>query len=235
MILQSNIVHVEACVLRRSGRGWAFAAANAEAIARYWQDVLVRSPHYFDGTVHLLTHYEIIDGRLSGELVATNFASFLYWRDQGYPDTSVFDCFGSALLRGSDGRILLGRQSPGHINSGLTYLPGGFIDERDIAGDGSVDIVASVTREVSEEMGYPPGTFAVQPGAYVTRLGQQVSIAVPHVSALDSDALLAAARGFLATEVSPELEDVVSVGRRTDLDDLAMPAFARALVQHLLD
>jgi hypothetical protein len=234
MMGAAKIVHVDAWSLKRVEGTWPFAVANAADIARHWREVTARNPNYFDGTVHLLAHFAMRDGRFDGELLATNFASFLYWRESGYSDTTVVDCFGSGLLRASDGGIILGRQSPGHINSGLTYLPGGFIDERDIGIDGAVDVAASVGREIGEEMGFPPGTFTVRPGAYVTRIGQQMSVAVEHVSHLDSATLVRMAREFIATEADPELEDALAVRRRADLDGLAMPEFARSLVHHLL-
>jgi hypothetical protein len=234
LMAAAEIMHVDAWSLKRVEGAWPFAVYNAAEIARHWREVTARNPNYFNGTVHLLSGFAMRDGHFDGELLATNFASFLYWRESGYPDTTVVDCFGSGLLRAGDGGIILGRQSAGHINSGLTYLPGGFIDERDIGADGAVDVAVSVGREIGEEMGFPPGTFTVRPGAYVTRIGQQMSVAVEHVSQLDSAALVRMARAFIASEADPELEDAVAVHRRSDLDGIAMPEFARALVLHLL-
>jgi hypothetical protein len=175
-----------------------------------------------------------LDGCFTGELLKTDFASFLYWREHDYPDHSVRDCFGSALLRSSDGRIILGRQSPGHINSGLTYLPGGFIDHRDVATDGTVDIGASVAREIAEELGLPEGTFGAVPGAYLTFDGQLLSIAIEHVSKYDAAALMLRAATFIASETDSELEAVIAVASRADYTHLAMPGFTKALLDVVL-
>lgn len=231
----ATVQRIASCVLTRVDRPWPFAIENAAAIAQFWRQAQAQNPNFFDGIVHLLSRFDLRDHVLSGDLMPVRFSAFLYWRDNGYPDASVFDCFGSALLRAADGSVILGRQAPGHINDGMTYLPGGFIDERDIAPDGSVDIAASIAREVTEELGYPAEAFVVRPGAYVTRIGQQLSIAVEHVSHLDAQTLVHMARAFLASEADPELADVVVVTRDTDLAGMAMPEFAVALVRHVLD
>ena len=112
------------------------------------------NPRYFNGVVHLVD-----DVRLDGDsasmlrFVRTDFKSYLFWRDQGFPEAGVLDGFGSALIRSSDGHMMLGRQRAGNVNAGLAYPPAGFIDEQDVEADGSIDIAGSVAREVSEETG----------------------------------------------------------------------------------
>ena len=229
-----SVVHVQTYALRVKPEPWAFAATQADAIRAHWQARLQQNPGFFNGPIHILHTWDLAGGHFTGDLLRTDFASFLYWREHAYPDKSVRDCFGSALLRSSDGRIILGRQSPGHINSGLTYFPGGFIDHRDIGPDGAADIQASVARETEEELGFPAGTFVAKPGAYLTFEGQLLSIAIDHVSHLDAAALLATADRFIASESDPELEAVVAVARRADFKDTAMPPFTRALLETLL-
>ena len=231
---RTNVVRVQSHVLRVVDEPWLFAIEASEQIAAYWQQRLEQNPSFFNGRIHLLRRWDLSDGRFTGELLKTDFASFLYWREHDHPDRSVRDCFGSALLRSSDGQIILGRQSPGHINAGLTYLPGGFIDHRDVAADGTVDVAASVAREIAEELGYPDGTFAAEPGAYLTFDGQLLSIAIEHTSTHDAATLLQSATRFIASETDPELEAVIAVASRTDYAHLAMPGFTKALLDTLL-
>ncbi len=49
--------------------------------------------------------------RFSADYFETDFASFLAWRDWGFPDNSVFNGFGMGALRGSDGAFVLGEMA----------------------------------------------------------------------------------------------------------------------------
>ncbi len=229
-----GVVRIESYALRVVERAWPFAASNAAAIAANWQARSAANPSFFNGPIHLLSEWHMTGGCFSGAFIRTDFASYLYWRDQGYADPSMIDCFGSAVLRSSDGKILLGRQAPGHVNSGLTYFPGGFIDDRDVTPEGAIDIAASVRREAGEELGFADGTFAERPGAHLVRDGQLLCIAIDHVSPLDAETLLTQARRFIAGEPNSELEHVLAVATRAELSGLAMPGYARALLEQLL-
>jgi 8-oxo-dGTP pyrophosphatase MutT (NUDIX family) len=224
---------VRTCRLRVGAAPWPFARAHAAAIRAHWAKRQAENPAFFNGVIHILHRHSLADGVFDGELLRTDFQSYLYWRETGYPGAGLYDAFGSALLRSSDGKILLGRQAPGNINSGLTYLPGGFIDKRDVRPDLSIDLAGSIEREVSEELGLPPATFTARPGAIVTFAGPLISIAIDHVSHLTSDRLLSQARRHIASEREPELEDVVAVAGVADLQSLAMPDYARMLLTAL--
>lgn len=234
MLKLAEVVHVQSHHLRVIQAGWQYAIEQAAEIAAHWQHRLAQNPGFFNGPIHLLREWKIDNGHFTGDLLRTDFASFLYWREHDHPDRSVRDCFGSGLLRSSDEKIILGRQSPGHINSGLTYFPGGFIDHRDVDADATVDVAASVSREITEELGFAPGTFVSRPGAYLTLEGQLLSIAIDHVSPLSADELVRMARSFIASEPDSELEDVVAVATPADLVSLPMPPFTRLLLQTLL-
>lgn len=231
----SGIVRqVEAWHLVVEDGDWPFAQANAAAIDDNWRVRAEANPAFFNGTIYLMHSYAFEGATFSGRLLRTDFKSYLYWRDQGFPECGVRDAFGSALLRCGDGKILLGRQGPGHINSGLTYLPGGFIDQRDVAPDGTVDIAGSVSREVDEELGLPVGTFAAVPGAVITLAGPLISLAVVFQAQGSSAELIARIDAHLAGETNPELEAVVAVASAADVADLAMPDYAHVLLGQLL-
>ncbi len=125
-----------------------------------------------------MTSGALQDDCLDGVLAATDFAASLYWRETGYRDQAVVDCFGSAIFLGSDGALIYGRQSAGHINAGMLYPPGGFIDERDIGRGGAVDLDASIAREITEETGLNPTALRRDRGFLVTRYGPLLSIGV---------------------------------------------------------
>jgi 8-oxo-dGTP pyrophosphatase MutT (NUDIX family) len=226
---------VAAAVLTVADRPWPYAVAHREAIARHWRLATAANPGFFNGVIHLTETLEIVDGQAVARLVKTDFQSYLYWRDEGFPKAAgMRDGFGSALIRSAEGHMLLGRQRPGNINAGLAYLPGGFIDARDVGPDRTVDLSASVAREVLEETGLGPGELLAEPGFVVTRAGAHVSFAVPYRSMLTSQALAAKIARFIEAEPNPELSDIVIVKGPADLDGLAMPHFARVLLTELL-
>jgi len=230
----ARVIAIERCDLVAADFAWAFAARRQREIDAHWQRRRAENPAFFNGRVHMLARYAVSGGVLSGVLFPVDFKSFLYWRDEGAPDRSVFDAFGSALIRTRDGAILLGRQRPGNVNEGLVYLPGGFIDARDVMESGSVDIRASVLREVAEETGLPAEAFRPRPGYRAAFIGQQVSIAVELLVDADADALVGRIRGHLAADPNSELEEVVAVRTPGDLQRQPVPAYAHALVGSVL-
>jgi 8-oxo-dGTP pyrophosphatase MutT (NUDIX family) len=221
-----------------SERPWMWAASNQAAIEAHWLAACRERSHYFNGTVHLATGGELRDEVFSVQLLKSDFKSYLYWRAQGYPGAGVIDAFGSGLLRSADGCFLLVRQRPGNINSGLAYLPGGFIDDKDVspASDGSktIAIAHSIAREVQEETGLVSGSdYSARPGYLVTRAGPHLSFAQMLQSGLPGEALLDRVGKTIAGDPNGELEAAILVKSPDDLTDLAMPAYARLLMGHV--
>jgi 8-oxo-dGTP pyrophosphatase MutT (NUDIX family) len=171
---------------------------------------------------------------LRARLLATDFKSYLHWREAGFPDAGVIDGFGSALIKSSDQAFLLGRQRAGNINGGLTYLPGGFIDGRDVDAAGRIDIAASIAREIEEETGLTLAEFDVEPGFLVTQVPAHLSMAVSYVAKSDASSLKARIEQHIAADPASELTEIVIVRRAADLQGLAMPHYARVLVTWLL-
>lgn len=212
---------------------WPFAERHAAAIDAHWQTRTAESAALFNGRIFVMDGVACDAARLQGRLIPIEFKSFLYWRETGESDRTVYDAFGSALIRARCGAVLLGRQRAGNINAGLTYLPGGFIDPRDVGDNGLVDVTGSVLREVAEETGLPARLVTVRPGHLITFCGQQVSVAVEVAVNLGADEMLERVRAHLAAETDPELDDVVLVSSGRDLEGLAMPNYARGLLENL--
>ena len=99
--------------------------------------------------------------RFSAAYFETDFASFLAWRDWGFPDLHVFNGFGMGALRCSDGAFVLGEMGQHTSNAGRIYFPSGTPDLDDVV-DGAVDISGSVARELEEETGLVPATTAAR-------------------------------------------------------------------------
>lgn len=230
-----DIVHrVDSCVLRAGKSLWRYAQDAAAAIEVEWREAQAGNPNYFNGSVYLVDALSLGDGAFNATLLRSNFKSYLYWRARGYPECGVRDGFGSALIRANDGAYLLGRQRSGNINSGLTYLPGGFIDDRDVADDGSIDIAASIARELYEETGLTEADVTVLPGYLITETDAQLSIATTFQSPLDSLDLKSKIERHLAADPKSELDSVSIISTIGDLDGLPMPRYARVLLGHLL-
>ncbi|MBK9078226.1 MAG: NUDIX domain-containing protein [Hyphomicrobium sp.] len=225
---------IDRCTLTGHDAPWPFARANAAEIEAAWHTALAANPHFFNGVVYLVDGLAIDGLALDARLLRTDFKSYLYWRGKGFPESGVRDGFGSALIVASDGAILLGRQRAGNVNGGLAYLPGGFIDGRDVANDGSIDIAASIVRELQEETGLTAEDVVVQPGYLVTVNGAHVSIAKTFRSTLNGAMLGRKIESHLASDPASEFESIVIVRSVGDLEGLAMPPYARLLVGDVL-
>lgn len=231
---RDTVTAVESCEISVGPAAWTYAHSLSAEIDDNWRAAVRDNPNFFNGTIHLMDQLDIAAGKLAARLLRTEFKNYLYWRQKGFPETGVRDGFGSALIQSRDGAYLLGRQRAGNVNAGLVYLPGGFIDARDVDAAGNIDIAASIIREVAEETGLSATDLSPRPGFIVTQHAAQVSIAKTLDVAMDADALAARIARHIAAEPDAELEDVVIVRTAADLDGLAMPAFARILIGALL-
>ncbi len=226
-----RVVHVTSLKLAVSSGHWVYADNHSEAIDFHWKLAIAANPSFFNGVIHVVDRLDISETLVAARLIATDFKSFLYWRDEGFPaEGGVRDGFGSALIRSAEGHVLLGRQRPGNINAGLAYLPGGFIDSRDAGASGVVDIAASIERELREETGLGMDVLKAEPGFIVTMTGAQVSFAVAYNSGFGAEELAAKVHAHIAAEAEPELAEMVIVRGVEDLRGLAMPHYARVLL-----
>ena len=101
---------VSVCNLRLVPQSWAFAHDNAAAIDAHWATRSKANPGYFNGEIHLLRDAHTSGGAFTASFVQTDFKSYLYWRESGYPAAQATDAFGSAILRAAEGYVLLGRR-----------------------------------------------------------------------------------------------------------------------------
>lgn len=230
-----QVRRVQRCELRLGDAAWPYAVANAGAIAGFWEQRRAQSPKLFNGTVCCIDRMVIENDVLDGRLLKTDFRSFLHWREADYPQAGLYDSFGAAILRSAEGYIVLGVQTSGNINAGLAYPPSGFIDHRDVTGDGSIDIAASCAREVAEETGLDVNSMQHVPGFLITQIGPIVAIASEWRSPLAAGDLRARIRAYLDADPDPELDDVVIVRSAAEIARHAMPPYARLMVSSLLE
>lgn len=216
--------------------GWSFAERERDAIRAHWERRVSEKPRFFNGAIHVVARYALSpEGLLSAEFVRTDFASFLYWREKGSPDTAVMDCFGTGLVFSAESKLLLGQQRSGNLNDRAIYPPSGFIDPADVRKDGVIDIDASVMREVTEETGLDASDLAPTGTYIVTQLGPVLSIGIPLRSSLTADELEARIARYIAADPESELARAFLVGLGDTLPGKPVPDYARVLLGALPD
>jgi hypothetical protein len=208
---------------------WPFAEQRRADIDAHFALKQGETPQLFNGRVLLARHPVFSADRFSADFFETDFASFLAWRDWGFPDASVFNGFGMGALRCSDGAFVMGEMGRHTANAGRIYFPSGTPDLDDIRGD-VVDIAGSIVREVEEETGLAPADYRA--GAEWDCVVSGVAVAMIRVLDVDGsgDALRARIEANLATQHQPELAAIHLVRGRGDLT-AAMPRFVTAFIE----
>jgi hypothetical protein len=229
-----GVTRVRDCRLVLTDAPWTYAERHAAAIAAHWQRRSAESAAFFNGRILLTVAAALVEERFEARATVIDFAAFLHWRETGYADTGVCDAFGSALILSADGALMLGRQRGGNLNAGLLYPPGGFIDPRDLGPDGTIDVAASIAREIAEEAGLDTATVPREPGFILSRLGQQLAIGAVHRSHLPTRDLRDAMIAGLAHDPERELAEIVPVASRAEAAGLPVPAWTRGFIDALL-
>ncbi|OCK53646.1 hypothetical protein [Bradyrhizobium sp. LMTR 3] len=208
---------------------WPFAEARRADIDAHFSEKQREKPALWNGRV-LLGRNPVFSGdRLSASYFETDFASFLAWRDWGFPDPSVFNGFGMGALLCADGAFVLGEMGQHTANAGRIYFPSGTPDLDDIR-DGAVDISGSVTRELEEETGLVPGEYDSEPHWHCFYTGTALAmIRVLHVY-MPGDDLRERIERNLASQRKPELSAIHLVRSARDLNS-AMPRFVTAFIE----
>ncbi|MGO4685100.1 NUDIX hydrolase [Hyphomicrobium sp. 2TAF46] len=228
-----GVKSVSNCSLKLSGEPWPFALAHAADIDAHWQAATKSNSSYFNGIVHLIDSVRFGDDVFEATLTRTDFKSYLYWRLSGYPEAGVLDGFGSAVIRSSDGDILLAQQMPGNVNYGFACLPSGFIDARDVQPDGTIDIARHIGREIAEELGVVANHVEREGRFIVVRSGTQVCFAILFNAALSTAEIAKLVDEHNAMSDDPELDSIIPVASLTGIADLKMLPYARALLEAL--
>jgi 8-oxo-dGTP pyrophosphatase MutT (NUDIX family) len=231
-----DIAEVDRLDCRLVAHDWAFAEARRDEIDRHWAESLARNPALFDGPVLLARRAQITrqdDARvLRLEAFETRFSRFLGWRDFGWPDTSVFNCFAMPAVRSSDGAYLLGEMGPSHSAAGQRYFPAGTPDLADVVGGDRVDLQGSLSRELHEETGLSANLGVAAPVWTIVFDGQRIAC----IKRIDwpepAKALRARVRVYLAQIAEPELSDVHLLPPRA-YEDPRLPAFMAAYLAHV--
>ena len=208
---------------------WPFAQARRGEIDAHFAEKRREKPEIWNGRVLLGRNAVRSGDHLKADFFETDFASFLAWRDWGFPDTDVFNGFGMGAVQSSDGAFLLGEMAGHTANAGRIYFPAGTPDPDDIR-EGAVDIAGSVVRELAEETGLGESDYTMD-GVW-TCVFTGASIAMIRILrvAMTGEALQARVEAYLARETRPELRAVHLVRSTSELVP-AMPRFVSAFLE----
>lgn len=208
---------------------WPFAVERRGEIEAHFAERQAEKPELWNGQVLLGRAPVFAADRFSADYFETDFASFLTWRDRGFPDRTIFNGFGMGALRGSDGSFILGEMAAHTANGGRIYFPSGTPDLDDLR-DGMVDISGSVAREVEEESGLMPADYRAD--AHWHCVVSEPLIAMIRILDLriSGEAARARIEANLAGQRSPELAAIHIVRSRADFSP-AMPGFVTAFIE----
>ena len=211
---------------------WPFAIERGAEISAHFAGQQREKPQIWNGRILLARNPVFTEAGFRAGYFETDFASFLAWRDWGFPDRDIFNGFGMGALRSNDGAFVLGEMGQHTANAGRIYFPSGTPDLDDVSG-GTVDMAGSVAREVAEETGLTAADYRADPHWDCVVSGASVAmIRVLHVDA-PGEALRARIEANLARQREPELSAIHLV---RDVGDLtaAMPRFVTAFIQQQL-
>jgi 8-oxo-dGTP pyrophosphatase MutT (NUDIX family) len=208
---------------------WRYAEARRADIDAHFAAKQREKPKIWNGRV-LLGRDPVFSGeRLRADYFETDFASFLAWRDWGFPDSDVFNGFGMGALRSCDGAFVMGEMAQHTANAGRIYFPSGTPDLDDIAG-GALDVGGSVAREVEEETGLTPADYRTSAHWDCVCTGAAVAMIKILQVDMPGEALRRRIEANLVRQSQPELASIRLVRDASDLCD-AMPHFVTAFVE----
>jgi 8-oxo-dGTP pyrophosphatase MutT (NUDIX family) len=215
--------------LKHRAWSWPFALERRAEIDAHFAGKQAEKPDLWNGQVLLGRNPVFTEDRFSADYFQADFASFLTWRDRGFPDATIFNGFGMGALRTNDGAFLLGEMAAHTANGGRIYFPSGTPDPDDLR-DGMVDIAGSVAREVEEETGLTPADYSPHQCWHCIVSGPLIAMIRILDVPMSADALRARIEANLATQSAPELDRLHVVRGAQDFSP-AMPRFVTAFIE----
>ena len=214
---------------------WSWAEQNRGLIEAVWKRRTADKPKMFNGRVLLLQNVEFEADLCRNTYFETNYADFIAWIDQGYPDRDIANGFAMGALRGSDGAFICGVMGADTVNAGRIYFAAGTPDLSDLRPDGSVDLATSLTRELFEETGLTEGEYRVEDEWIIVQRWPTVAllrlVTLPMTAAEGADRIRAA----IAAQHEPELQDVRIIRGPEDIDPQKMPLFLQSFFRWSFD
>lgn len=208
-------------------------AVAAEA-ARHFAALRAANPHLFDGNVLLFRDVSVAGGTFRATAVPASYALMLAILDGRARGLGLFNVFGAVAPFSADGALLLGEMGARTYEPGAVKLAAGTPEAGDVdRAAGTVDLDASMARELAEETGLEAAAARPAPDCLVVRDGPYCAVVRPMVFPEAGEALKARAAAFLAAEREPELA-ALALARGPDDPVLdRAPAIQRTIVRAL--
>ena len=213
-------------------RDWPFARERRSEIATHWAKLVGEKPALFNGRVLVQYERRVEGGVLFARYLETDFATFIAWRDFGWPDREIVNGFAMAALRSRDDAFLLGEMGPHTANAGKVYFAAGTPDPDDVTPDGRLDLRGSAVRELVEETGLEASDITVGEGWTVVTEGQRMAFMRPVALDMDAREARALILSRLAAQERPELSDIRVVRGVAEIDRETMPPFICAYLEY---
>ena len=209
---------------------WPFAQARRAEIDAHFAEKQREKPAIWNGRV-LLGRNPVFSGeRFSASYFETDFASFLAWRDWGFPDKGVFNGFGMGALRSHDGAFVLGEMGQHTANAGRIYFPVGHARSRRCQGRRARYRRQRRARGRGGDRSRARTITGRPRIGIVSYTGHAVAMMrMLHVE-MPGEALRARIEANLARQHQPELEAIHLV-RGTEDITAAMPRFVTAFIE----
>lgn len=207
---------------------WPFAVERRAEIDAHFARQQAEKPELFNGRILMGRNPLFAADSFGCDYFEADFASFLAWRDWGFPDRQVFNGFGMGALRCSDGAFVLGEMGQHTANAGKIYFPSGTPDFSDLRGD-VVDIAGSIARETEEETGLTVQDYHVSDdwdcviSGSITAMIRILDVTMP------GEAARAKIEANLVVQDDPELSAIHLVRDKADFT-AAMPAYIKAFL-----
>lgn len=226
-----RVVPIERLDLVYAPQPWPFAGERRAEIDAHFEQRRRDRPALWNGQVLLSHRHRIAGDVLEGAFLQTDFASFMSWRDWGFPEAGVVNCFSMGALCGSDGGWLLGVMADHNATAGMVYFPAGTPDPGDIK-QGAVDLLGSALREVAEETGLGAADFVAEDGWHCVLGGPRIALMKVLQGHEPAETLRQRVLAYLAGLSKSELADIRIVRDRGDFDPM-MPPFMTAFLDHI--
>jgi len=218
----ARVVRIERLELAFAPRVWPFAQSRRAEIDAHFARRKAERPSLWNGQVLMLYEHAVNGAVFRGSYLQTDYASFISWIDWGMPEAGVYDSFSQGALRSADGAFLFGVMGDHTAQAGKIYFPAGTPDLSDVKGT-TVDLAASVWREVEEETGLTAANLDAEPGWHTVFAGPQIAHLKIMQARDDAVSLRARILEFMARQDPPELDDIRIVRSLADLDPKMLP------------
>jgi len=220
-------LNIKSITLRLTSAPFDFAIEHRQAIKDAWAKALIEKPRLFNGRFFLLTGLDDSNGTVTGDMVETDYASYLHYRAMGFPGSEA-NAFAMPALHPRDGGVLVGRMAAWTANGGRWYPPAGSLDETDLRADGRFDVEGNVVRELGEELGLKAHELpALRNWTLVSELGRLACFCRFDLP-MTGQELLARTEQHLSEEKEPELDAVRIITHVDQTAGLDMPDFVKA-------